>query len=107
MFFKSMGVKTSIITLGNQGTILLNDHGCYKAEIFKTNYHDGSGSGDAFTAGYISGILENKSDIECLEIGSALGASCVRAQGTTEGVFQKEECAQFLAENKLTIKKLS
>ena len=61
----------------------------------------------AFTAGYISGILENKSDIECLEIGSALGASCVRAQGTTEGVFKKEECFHFLAENKLNIKKLS
>lgn len=106
-FFKSLGVKTSIITLGNQGTILLNDHGCYKSDIFKMNYHDGSGSGDAFTAGYISGILENKSDIECLEIGSALGASCVRAQGTTEGVFKKEECVHFLARNKLEIKKLN
>ncbi|MBY0327971.1 MAG: carbohydrate kinase family protein [Gemmataceae bacterium] len=106
-YFKSLGVKTSIITLGNQGTILLTDQGCYKADIFKINYHDGSGSGDAFTAGYISGILENKSEIECLEIGSALGASCVRTQGTTEGVFNKEECAQFLAENKLIITKIS
>jgi len=106
-FFKSLGVNTSVITLGNQGTILLNNQACYKADIFKIKYHDGSGSGDAFTAGYISGILENKSEIECLEIGSALGASCVRAQGTTEGVFSKEECNHFLAENKLTIKKLS
>ena len=106
-YFKSLGVKTSIITLGNQGTILLTDQGCYKADIFKINYHDGSGSGDAFTAGYISGILENKSEIECLEIGSALGASCVRTQGTTEGVFNKEECLQFLAENKLIITKIS
>jgi len=106
-YFKSLGVKTSIITLGNQGTILLTDQGCYKADIFKINYHDGSGSGDAFTAGYISGILENKSEIECLEIGSALGASCVRSQGTTEGVFNKEECLQFLAENKLIITKIS
>jgi len=106
-YFKSLGVKTSIITLGNQGTILLTDQGCYKADIFKINYHDGSGSGDAFTAGYISGILENKSEIECLEIGSALGASCVRTQGTTEGVFNKEECAQFLGENKLIITKIS
>lgn len=106
-FFKSLGVKTSIITLGNQGTLLLNDNDCFKAEIFKVNYHDGSGSGDAFTAGYISGVLENKSEIECLEIGSALGASCVRTQGTTEGVFEKKECVQFLADNKLTITKLS
>ncbi|NBS89797.1 carbohydrate kinase family protein [bacterium] len=27
-YFKSLGVKTSIITLGNQGTILLTDQGC-------------------------------------------------------------------------------
>lgn len=105
-FFKSLGVKTSIITMGNQGTIMLNNQGCYRAGIFNIDYHDGSGSGDAFTAGFISGLLDNKSEIECIEIGSALGASCVRTQGTTEGVFNKKECAQFLNTNKLVIKKL-
>ena len=57
---------------------------------------------NALNKGTLMGVL----GIECIEIGSALGASCVRTQGTTEGVFNKKECAQFLNTNKLVIKKL-
>ena len=64
---------------------------------------DGSGGGDAFAAGYIRGLLENREPEECLRLASALGASCVRAVGTTTGVFTKEECAAFLRQNTLRI----
>jgi hypothetical protein len=42
----------------------------------------------------------------CLAWGSALGASCVRAVGTTEGVFNKAEVEAFLASNRLEIKEI-
>jgi sugar/nucleoside kinase (ribokinase family) len=60
-------------------------------------------SGDAFAAGYIAGMLRGWGPEECLRIGSAAGASCVRAIGTTTGVFTKDECEAFLRENKLTV----
>ena len=37
---------------------------------------------------------------------SAVGASCVRAIGTTAGVFTAEECAAFLKQNTLTIERI-
>jgi len=62
---------------------------------------DGTGSGDAFAAGFILGLLQGVSMRRCVELGSALGASCVRKTGATAGVFTRFELEQFLSENKL------
>jgi hypothetical protein len=43
---------------------------------------------------------------DCVRVASALGASCVRAIGTTTGVFTKEECEQFLHRHELKIEAL-
>jgi sugar/nucleoside kinase (ribokinase family) len=67
---------------------------------------DGSGGGDAFDAGYICGLLRGYDPRGCLEMASALGASCVRAIGTTPGVFTRAECDSFLKEHRLSISEL-
>jgi sugar/nucleoside kinase (ribokinase family) len=67
---------------------------------------DGSGGGDAFDAGYIYGLLHGWPPEECLRVASALGASCVRAIGTTPGVFTRVECEQFLRDNQLQIERV-
>jgi sugar/nucleoside kinase (ribokinase family) len=64
---------------------------------------DGTGGGDAFDAGYICGLLRGLDPRGCLELASALGASCVRAVGTTPGVFTRAECEAFLGEHRLAI----
>jgi sugar/nucleoside kinase (ribokinase family) len=69
-------------------------------------YVDASGGGDAFDAGYIYGLLRGMSAEECLRVASALGASCVRAIGTTPGVFTRPECEAFLREQTLPIENL-
>jgi hypothetical protein len=43
---------------------------------------------------------------DCVRVASALGASCVRAIGTTTGVFTKEECEDFLRRHALKIEAL-
>jgi sugar/nucleoside kinase (ribokinase family) len=67
---------------------------------------DGSGGGDAFDAGYIYGLLHGMGPEDCLRVASALGASCVRAIGTTPGVFTEAECEAFLGEHDLAIERL-
>ena len=71
--------------------------------MFQVPFVDGSGGGDAFDAGFIHGLLHRQSPRECLRLASALGASCVRAVGTTLGVFTHKECSDFLAQNTLAI----
>lgn len=104
--FRALGAKTVIITLGDRGAILVSDRTRLRSETFKVDFVDGSGGGDAFAAGYIDGLLRGMDEAGCLRVASALGASCVRAIGTTTGVFTRAECDTFLRDNQLKIERL-
>ena len=77
-----------------------------KAGSFAVPFIDGTGGGDAFAAGLMIGLLRGLPSEECLQLGSALGASCVRAIGTTPGVFTRVECEEFLRKNRLPIERI-
>ena len=64
---------------------------------------DGSGGGDAFDAGYIAGLIDGLDELGCLALASVAGASCVRAIGTTAGVFTRAEADLFLAKHELKV----
>ena len=81
---------------GGDGAVLVNQQACLRAGVYPVEYVDASGGGDAFDAGFIYGLLNNLSVEDCLRVASALGASCVRAIGTTPGVFTRRECEAFL-----------
>ena len=66
----------------------------------------GSGGGDAFAAGYIAGLLEGRDAEGCLSLASALGASCVKAVGTTTGVFTRSQCDAFLQTHTLQVERI-
>jgi sugar/nucleoside kinase (ribokinase family) len=104
--FRRLGVGTVVITSGGDGAILVNDRLRLRAGTYKVPFVDGSGGGDAFAAGFICGLLRDLPPEECLRLASALGASCVRAIGTTPGVFTGNECTAFLKENTLSIERL-
>ena len=101
--FHQLGAGTVVITRGGEGAVLLRNDCRLQSGVFAVPFVDGSGGGDAFDAGYIYGLLHQQSPRECLRLASALGASCVRAVGTTHGVFQEKECAEFLERNSLAI----
>jgi sugar/nucleoside kinase (ribokinase family) len=104
--FRRLGAHTVIITLGGEGAVLIGPESRLRAGAFSMPFVDGSGGGDAFAAGYICGMLANNDAAECLRLASALGASCVRAVGTTTGVFTRAECEAFLRQNALPIARL-
>ena len=104
--FHRMGARTAIITRGERDSVLVSDGIRLRAEAFPMPFVDGTGGGDAFAAGYIAGLLQGLSPAECLRTASAVGASCVRAIGTTTGVFTAEECSSFLQQNALKIEEI-
>jgi sugar/nucleoside kinase (ribokinase family) len=104
--FQRLGARTTVITMGAAGAVLVGNGCRLRCSVFPIEYVDGSGGGDAFDAGYIYGILHNMEPEDCLRVASALGASCVRAIGTTPGVFTRSECEAFLKANALTIEPL-
>jgi sugar/nucleoside kinase (ribokinase family) len=102
-FFRDAGAKTVVVTLGGRGSVLVSDRSRLEAGVYPTQFVGGAGSGDAFDAGFIAGMLAGEDEAGCLRWGSALGASCVRAIGTTESVFNRDELQDFLSKNDLRI----
>ena len=104
--FQRLGARTTVITMGEGGAVLVRPGLRMRCGAFNVPYVDGSGGGDAFDAGYIYGLLHDMGPEDCLRVASALGASCVRAIGTTPGVFTRAECAAFLQTNELKMERI-
>jgi sugar/nucleoside kinase (ribokinase family) len=104
--FHALGCGTAIITMGGGGAVLVQKDRRLRTGAYSVPFVDASGGGDAFDAGYIYGLLRGMGPEDCLRYASALGASCVRAIGTTPGVFTRSECEAFLRAQTLRIEAL-
>jgi sugar/nucleoside kinase (ribokinase family) len=104
--FHRLGAGTVVITMGGEGSLLVSAAERLRAGAYPVEFVDGSGGGDAFDAGYIFGLLQGMDTEDCLRYASALGASCVRAIGTTPGVFTRPECEAFLKQHTLHIERI-
>jgi sugar/nucleoside kinase (ribokinase family) len=104
--FRKLGARTAVVTMGGEGAVLVQDGMRLRAGVYSVPFVDASGGGDAFDAGFIYGLLHDLGAEDCLRVASALGASCVRAVGTTPGVFSRAECEAFLQERALSIERI-
>jgi sugar/nucleoside kinase (ribokinase family) len=101
--FLAAGARTAVITRGGEGSVLVSEGLRLKAAAYQVEYRGGTGSGDAFDAGYIVGLLRGEDPAGCLRWGSAVGASCVRSVSATDGVFALPEAEAFMRDNPLEI----
>ncbi len=101
--FRARGAHTVIITRGEKGCVAARDGDVWRAGVFPIPVVDPTGSGDAFTAGIITGMVRGWDMPRTLTFASALGASATRAVGTTDGVFTAQEADSFLVSASLTI----
>jgi sugar/nucleoside kinase (ribokinase family) len=99
--FRDAGAATVVITQGQKGSLLVGDGLRLRAGVYPSKFVSGTGSGDAFDAGYIAGLLAGEDPAGCLRWGSALGASCVQSIGATESVFNRQQAQQFMQEHAL------
>ncbi|MFI5455692.1 MAG: carbohydrate kinase family protein [Isosphaerales bacterium] len=105
--FHDLGARRVVITRGELGVVSVSDALRVRLGTYPIAFVDGSGGGDAFNAGYIAGLLEGRSELDCLKLASAVGASCVRAVGTTAGVFSRAEAEQFIGRHELAIEPIA
>lgn len=101
--FRSAGARTVVITCGGEGSVLVSEKERLRAGVYPIEYRGGTGSGDAFDAGYITGILLGENAEGCLRWGSAVGASCVRSISATDSVFTRREAEEFMRAHELEI----
>jgi sugar/nucleoside kinase (ribokinase family) len=98
------GANTVIITQGRAGATAARGGAYWRCGAYPAKVVDPSGSGDAFSAGVVTGLRRGWDLARTLRYGSALGASATRAVGTTDGVFSAQEAEKFIAEHPLEVK---
>jgi len=103
--FRDLGARRVVVTRGDRGAIAVSDALRARLGTFTVPFVDASGGGDAFDAGYMAGLLDGRDELGCLTLASAVGASCVRAIGTTAGVFTRAEADAFLARHELPVER--
>lgn len=101
--FRELGARRVVVTRGEHGAIVVSDSLRVRLGAYSVPYVDGTGGGDSFDAGYIAGLIDGLDEVGCLRLASAIGASCVRAVGTTSGIFDRAEADAFIAARDLPI----
>jgi sugar/nucleoside kinase (ribokinase family) len=101
--FREFGAGTVAITCGSRGAVLNSSTQRLRSGVYPVEPVDATGTGDAFVAGFISGLLSGVDLGKCLELGTAMGASCVRCMGATTGVFNSYELQQFVSAHPLSV----
>ncbi len=104
-FFRQ-GAKQVVITSGADGAVFVESGRTLLAPAHVVAPIDGTGSGDAFAAGFMAGLIAGVDARECLAWGAAMGASCVQSPGATTGTFRRDQLDEFLGANPLTVETL-
>lgn len=86
----SLGVKQVAVKLGADGALVGDETGINKVEATKVTVVDNIGAGDAFSAGFLSGVIEGKATKECGAMGCLMGAFAVSSFGDIEGLPDRE-----------------
>lgn len=99
-WFRDQGVGTVALKMGTAGSYVLSDEGEWRIPPFRVRAVDATGAGDAFAAGFLAGVLHGFEVPRCAELGNAVGACCVTAVGTVDGVRTLDDTLAFIEEQK-------
>lgn len=93
----SWGCPQVVITCGSGGAVYASAEQVLRVDPLPIEFVDGSGAGDAFTAGFILGVLRGWPIQDTLRYAAALGASVCRGLGCHSTLFTDEEARDRMA----------
>jgi len=92
-FMIAMGVKIVAVKLGSKGCYVTDGNEKLSVEPFKVKAIDTTGAGDAFDAGFLYGLIQNKSLYECGQLGNFVASRSVIAMGARAGLPYAKDLA--------------
>ena len=88
----SSGAQIVCVTLGAKGCYIADQSGAaHLIEAYPAQAVDTTGAGDAFAAGFLFGLLHEKSLPECGKIGNFVASHCIREYGCRKGLPSARE----------------
>jgi 2-dehydro-3-deoxygluconokinase len=92
----NLGAELVVVKLGSEGAYYQSKKEFGYVSGFPVDVVDPVGAGDAFAAGFLSGLLEGLSLKLAVQRGNAAGALAVMVQGDYEGLPQRETLMRFM-----------
>jgi ribokinase len=92
-YMVSMGVKIVAVKLGAKGCYVTDGEEHLSVEPFKVKAVDTTGAGDAFNAGLLYGLIQEKSLYECGQLGNFVASRSVMAMGARAGLPHTQDLA--------------
>lgn len=95
-FFMGYGVKTVGLKMGEEGSYVRDDRTEVMVPPYQVEAVDATGAGDAYVAGFLTGVVKGW-DLETTgRFANAVGALCVTAIGATTGIRSLEDTLAFM-----------
>jgi ribokinase len=80
------GAVIVAVKLGDRGCYVTNGQETYLIEPFKVNVMDTTGAGDAFSAGFLYGLVKGKDLYQCGRLGNFVASRCITEVGARAGL---------------------
>ena len=87
------GVKVVAVKLGTKGCYVTNGQEKQMIQPFKVLVVDTTGAGDAFNAGFLYGLIHDKSLAECGRLGNYIAAQSITKMGARAGLPYEKDLA--------------
>lgn len=84
------GVNIVAITLDKEGSYVSSRYESHIVEAYKERAVDTTGAGDAFAAGFLTGLLLEEDLEKCGKIGNKLASLCIKEFGARKGLPYKD-----------------
>ncbi len=90
-------VNIVVVKIGEKGAYLFDGNKEIEMPAIKVNVVDTTGAGDAFNAGFITGLIKGLSLKECLHWGIATASLKIQKKGARNGLPNINELMKFLS----------
>ena len=96
-FFQSRGVTCPVLTLGAEGSMVAMGDERIHVGVYDIDVVDTTGCGDAFTAGFIAGLADDRSLVECAHLGTASASLVAGGLGSDAGIVDRAQVEAEMA----------
>lgn len=92
----SLGVKNIIVTLGEEGALVVEGKHRARVEAYKVQAVDTTAAGDAFVGAFAVALSQEKPILEAVQMGVAAGGLAVTKAGAQPSLPSQQELLQFI-----------
>ncbi|WP_327090066.1 PfkB family carbohydrate kinase [Nonomuraea sp. NBC_01738] len=93
------GAKGVVVTLGAEGSLVVTGDGATRVPALKVEVSDTTGCGDAYCAGFITGLLDGRDVVTAARWGTAAAARVATGLGSDAGIVDLPSTLALLDED--------